>query len=430
MRVCLINDSSVNPNWGCRATSQALKELIGKSDGEIVATVDLNRLLSFSLADRTSWHHWAQRLDPYVPRRPVVREVLSRTFEKFKHRLPDVVPETVGDFPNVAAAVVRGEVLSYANEMFSRSDAVIVNGEGGIYGFKREARLMYFLAYVAKVHFGLEVAIVNHTAELSDPRLRDMAAMVYPLLDDVVFREPVSARSCEELVPDGAAVDATFSLVPAEGEPWSALARRPGNLSVWPDNADFDAGEPFVAVGGSALLAASLDAEARISVRALLEGLRERMGQVVLTASDVPDESSFRPLAAELGLPLVGLHTPVQQAVDLLANATAYVGGRWHPSIFAVLGGTPFVPLATNTHKLVGLADLFDLPSPGYWFPLRRDQVDEIISLASEHANQGERLRERLRRRAEQLRPLARRNVALLTGERRMAAALRSSRAS
>src|SRR5690606_15633048 len=116
-----------------------------------------------------------------------------------------------------------------------------------------EARLMLFLAYVAKVHFGLPVALVNHTAELSDPRLREMAAKVYPLLDDVVFREPVSARHGPGSVGGQVAPDAAFSYEPAQQSSWQQVAGRPSYYSVWPDDANFVPQAPFVAVGGSAL---------------------------------------------------------------------------------------------------------------------------------------------------------------------------------
>src|SRR5690606_3457194 len=121
----------------------------------------------------------------------------------------------------------------------------------GVYGFKRESRLMLFLAYVAKRHFGLRVAIVNHTAELSDPRLRAMAELVYPLLDDVVFREPISARTYGGLVGGHVAPDAAFTYVPADPVHIRGVASRPGYYSVWPDEALFDVTRPYVALGGS-----------------------------------------------------------------------------------------------------------------------------------------------------------------------------------
>lgn len=416
LRVCLVNDSSVNPNWGCRATSSALKGLITAGGSQIVATITLDQLLTLSLSDRSSWARMLDKIDPFVPRRPIVRELLGRAVDNVRHKLPDVAPSDVSQFDTLADALVRGDVLGYAKVAFSACDAVVVNGEGGIYGFKRESRLMLFLAYVAKRYFGLRVAIVNHTAELSDPRLRAMAQLVYPLVDDVVFREPISARTYGELAGENVAPDAAFMHRPDDSGHVRDVSSRSGYYSVWPDEAVFDMAEPYVVLGGSALFAKREVGGARLDglVRLAAE-LGRRVAPVVLTASDVPDETVFRVLAHALGLPVISLRLPVQQALDVLGNAVAYVGGRWHPAIFAASGGTPFVPLATNGHKLAGLAEMFDLPAPGTDLShLESAGVSEIVGLVEDHVRSGGALRDRLANVSREFGPASKRHVAVL----------------
>jgi hypothetical protein len=63
--------------------------------------------------------------------------------------------------------------------------------------------------------------------------------------------------------------------------------------------------------------------------RTLIHLIRsEYDGSVVLAVSDLMDQPPFRWLAREMNLPLVSLRAPVQQVVDILGNADAYLGGQ------------------------------------------------------------------------------------------------------
>lgn len=406
MRVCLVNDTSHNPNWGCRATSRALKDGLERAGHEIVSSVYLEELQGFTPADRRSWRRTAEWLDKHTPRRPYFRNLASSAFDKVRPRLPDVVPKVAAGLDAAANAMLGGAILESVLARLSQADGVVINGEGAIYGAQRLGKALMFIAYVAKVRLRKWVGFVNHTADLADPTMRELAEHIYPRLDLVAFRDRLSLASCTPFLPSGLAVpDAAFSYHPVTGETWFDVVRRPGYFDVWPDSARFDPAEPYVAVGGSALLSrtASLQ-QASSGYAALVAALRKAGVGVLLTASDVPDERVFRRLAADNGLPLVGLATPVQQAVDLLAGARAYVGGRWHPAIFGLLGGTPFVPLSTNSHKLKGLAEEFGLPQPRADASDLTAAVPDVLAVALDHINSGAALRQRLRAQADRQR--------------------------
>ena len=49
--------------------------------------------------------------------------------------------------------------------------------------------------------------------------------------------------------------------------------------------------------------------------------------------------------------------------MDILGNADAYVGGRWHSAIFALRGGAPVVPLSAKQGKMGSLMQAADLPA-------------------------------------------------------------------
>jgi hypothetical protein len=88
-------------------------------------------------------------------------------------------------------------------------------------------------------------------------------------------------------------------------------------------------------------------------------------GSVVLTVSDLMDQSPFSRLAREMNLPLIGLRAPVQQVVDILGNARRALWWTVNPGSFALRGGTPVDLLAGKTAKMDASAGMVRLgPRP------------------------------------------------------------------
>jgi polysaccharide pyruvyl transferase WcaK-like protein len=113
-------------------------------------------------------------------------------------------------------------------------------------------------------------------------------------------------------------------------------------------------------------------------------------------------------------LPLIGLSAPVQQAVDVLGHADAYIGGRWHVSIFALRGGTPVLALAADGFKMRALVDMAGLPSTTF-DPLGLQREKSAIGRRlSACLEQGQDLRDRLCTWAEEMAASSWDNVAFL----------------
>ena len=244
------------------------------------------------------------------------------------------------------------------------ADVMVIHG-ASLHGHLFVARAILFLAYLMKVKFGKPVVIANHTSGLEGDLL-DVAAHLYPLFDDVIYRDQISAERWSPVYGGRFAADSAFLFEPAERSAWAAMAARPTYFDVWPDTAAFDPAEPYLCVGGSAIFHDRMDWTTLVGgYAALITELRAAYdGTIVLTASAELDEPVLRPLAARYGLPLVGVRTPIQQAVDIVGNADVYVGGRWHPAIFALRGGAPLVPLSSQTVKMQAVARLAEAPGP------------------------------------------------------------------
>lgn len=361
MKVLLVNDSTSNPNWGDRAAALGLKHMIAVVGGTLAGVVTEDELrearfgpaLPAPAASESRFERVSRLLLP-----PLVSKVADRASRRFRAPVASVLPVDADDLDRAAASLVAGrERFAPVLDLIRTADAVVVHGDGAMVGFGTIPRAQLLLAYVAKKHFGKRVALVNHTADFDDERLLSLATRVYPLLDDIVYRDPISAERWGGVLGGRHAPDSAFVFAPAEPAEWRAVVRRAHYFDVWPDQASFDPAAPYVCVGGSSRFSYDgVPSRLIEAFGALVAHLRASYdGQIVLTVSDIVDEPVFRAVARSLRLPLIGLRTPVQQAVDILGHADAYVGGRWHPAIFSLRAGVPVVPLVSKTFKIQGL---------------------------------------------------------------------------
>jgi hypothetical protein len=421
MKVLLLNDSSTESNWGGRAASDSLRMLIREAHGDILRTITIDQLNEGSFGRQAGPAPIARRRIParaglFVP--PVVHSV-SRRIDRYRRPRAEAsaIPSCWAEYEACAARLL-GPASPWPDlpAAFREAEVAVVFGDGDIYGNGLLPRSLFFFSYVLKKHFGTPVVMIDHSADLTHPELREVARHVYPLFDDVVFREPMSAEECRDFCDGKVAADTAFLFQPAPREAWAALADRPTYFDVWPHTADFRPSEPYLCVGGSSLVWDAWDpGEMTRGLLRLVDGVRATYaGQLVLTVSDVAELEVFERIAEARGLPLIGVRTPVQQAVDVVGNADAYIGGRWHPAIFALRGGTPVVGLSSKTFKMRALLGMAGLPEETYDLRdlLRGDT--RVVDAVSDCLRQGDALRRRLSGWAAEMAAGCRENVAYL----------------
>jgi polysaccharide pyruvyl transferase WcaK-like protein len=425
--VFLVGDTSRRWNWGCRATTGALTDLIG-GHADIAWRLDTNRIA----APLDAVHAGGTRRDDKRSALTMLRtsfarswrversmtDALSRAPRVMNHRTATLQGLRWKNFDRVADAIVAGTLLPRLRTAFTHCEAVIVNGEGSIIDRRFPGRFKLLMAYVATTRFGLPCAMVNHTADISDPVMRDIAENVYPLLDEVCVRERPSYEALRSLVESEQlhlAADAAFMLCPGP-EDWRDVAARPGYLSMYPDDAlSFDPREPYICVGGSAAYLPLTDIGTVVDDLTDLSRRLSKLAPVVLTASSRPDDVILNEVARRLQLPLLGLSTPTPVAVDVLGSSDLYVGGRWHPAIMASTGGTPVVLFGSNSpHKSAGLLNLLGFEQPVFPATRLRESASEIVALAERWCGEGDAGRVAVRARARELAESSRQNAALV----------------
>ena len=405
LKVYLINDSSKHPNWGSRATTAALKELIKSADADLFASLPLKQLSKPNWDSTAKRQNFSNFIKAKTKNNKFTKKLASVSLNRLIKKLPDVIPKNYSQFASYASKVEKSECLQEISCNIKTADVILINGEGGIKNKNRESRAMLFLAYLAKKVYNKPVAFINHTADFCHPDLREMAQNVYPILDDVVFRESYSAQKCSDFVQGAVAADVGFYFKPAPYDDWLKLAGRNG---YYESSNDFDPSKPYICIGGSSAYSRNNYPD----FRNLCQLLKKEFGQVVLTSSAKIDEEIFSPIAKELNLALIPLNTSPQQAVDILGNARAYIGGRWHGAIFAFSGGTPVIPLASENFKLEALIKQMNLDTPiidAFDF----DQ-NQILKLLKEYTKQ-EQLRSNILKRANSLAKTITRHTAIIS---------------
>ncbi len=371
LKLVFAPDTSDHPNWGCRVMGAWFKMALARNGFP------------------PSW------LAP------------SAWFIQPHPSLPHL--DTMADFHRCTREVQAGRILTDIAAMLQQCDAVLLNGENYVRPGVYKGRMLLFLAYLVKQVFGKTCVLTNHTADLDEPALAAIVREVYPMLDEIHFREETSAQTCSSLIEPGrwkVIPGVAFAVPAAPLSEWSALGCRDGHFSAWPDVAEgFDSRRPYVTVCASSIY--SLPQHQHLDVlpsfTKLCRRLREEIGPVVLAAPCLVDTKIMREVQAATGFPLLGINLPVRQAIDIIGNAAVHVGGRWHLGIFAATGGTPMVSIGANSHKVHSLMRMLGMEEPVY-DALRLDaHIEAIVAQARAHVDAGPGLRERLLDRSREL---------------------------
>ena len=89
--------------------------------------------------------------------------------------------------------------------MLEWADIIYINGEGNIvngtdqYGkYRMGARYILFMAWVSKIKYNKTTLMVNHTVDPNNSNAFEMISHIYPHLDEVYVREPLSLPILEK----------------------------------------------------------------------------------------------------------------------------------------------------------------------------------------------------------------------------------------
>ncbi len=382
--VCLINDTSDQQNWGCQATSAALKRLIQQLAPDVqIRSIYLGALRSeyAQVHIRVVQRNVSFLNKPGNPWEPMsrTRSVIESLPSVIRRRLLEITPcrwfpKVADEFDEFAHMWLSQQEPSGMLPILQESDLVVFNGEGSILQRAPKGTRPLFLLYLAKHYLGKPCAIINHTAHLetSVPVLLAMARRVYPMMDYVSVREPASRRNLienqvlddVEVVPDALFADALHDDVSGR----VSMTRYGGSSNRQ------------VCISGSSLSRLASPWRPDASFEDLVAALRERDLEPVLVAKDESDQF-LRNVAQRTGTPFFGAEHTHDELTALLEKSRLFISGRYHPNILSAMAGCPFLPLTANSHKIEGLCELLEYPlQRAFEFFDLRQQMPELLS--------------------------------------------------
>lgn len=250
-------------------------------------------------------------------------------------------------------------------DLYDQFDVVCFNGEGAIH-----EKSGHFFRLVGSLHAfkmsGKRVYSLYQTIDVTPGSLRArLLQLVYPTLDRVEVREPVSLRMMERLGLKGElGGDAAYAMPRIPDDERRALA------------APFDLGKPFIAVTASSAL--ERDPSSVAVMDRLLGALGGLGRELVFLANTKTDLYLAEKLAARHRFRVIDYdQAKYREAVAIISMADLIVGGRQHPNIFAAEYGVPFIGLSGNTHKMRGVAEMLNHPVPVFGWDFKEEELVE-----------------------------------------------------
>ncbi len=411
MKVLYVGDHRDAMNWGGRGQSLALAQLLGRNfeisgaiSGETVGDYSAKGCYVGTLLP-LKYFRFLRTLRSKI----AVVDWYVRIEERFGAR-DFVTDDPVQSADNILRYKAENPELRQIYESMAETDLVVINGEGsGIFStpFRRD-----FFFYLAMIELGVtlnkKVFYVNgiiSDCPFTGRNEKNLASARRTLAKcaAVLVRDPESLEYVRKEMPEAKSEyipDALFS--------WFPVYERYGGCV--PPNGDFvippiekteyfgklDFSKPYICIGGSSW-AASFQSEAVDHYLHLLEGVR-RLGLSVYLTQNCAGDRFLQEVARKSGCGFVPWNTPIMMAGAILANARAFVSGRFHPAIFASLGGTPCVFLAAHSHKMASLQKTleYDVHSTFPAMPGDHD-IDEIASLTQRYIAAGESMRSNIK---------------------------------
>jgi polysaccharide pyruvyl transferase WcaK-like protein len=411
VKALLVGDNLSNQNWGGRAASLALFDLL-KGEFELTGTIPGS---AFNIS--TAGFGYVQTLLParfdwlylnlIAHRRRRKAFDLYMRFEEFFGAKDFVAHDPAQTVQNILKCKGKNKKLVELLEKAEAADVIIIHGEGDIVLTSPPRREALFLLGMAALGLRLGKRIVFINSMISDcpvtgrnPETLGYLRRILSKCDVVTLRDSQSLEFASKLMPE-----VRCHLVPDSLFTWYSKIRE--NCAMVPGNGDFilpfpddrtnfnklDFSKPYICLGGSALAAGDQAKSVGSFTRLLLK--LQKLEYPVYLVETCPGDAFLQTIADQTGTGFVPVRTSVLMGAAILANARLFVSGRYHPAIMASLGGTPNIFLQSTAHKCRSIQTLLEYKQVREFsvYPCAAE-LDEIFNLAQQYLSCGEEFRE------------------------------------
>ena len=321
-----------------------------------------------------------------------------------------IAEDPIVSVDNLIAHKHRQSALAQIYDQAAESDLIVLDGDGDIIFSTPPRRQTLFLLAMIELGIRLKKPVFLVNSMISDcpltGRNETTLAAARGLLAQcraVSLRDHESLGYVQREMPETNACFIPDSL-------FSWFSHYSNSSSYPPLNGDFllphpekdeywgklDFSQPYICIGGGALAASHPDRSVQNYGR-LVDAIRQLGFYVYLTENDLPD-SFLQQVAREKNVGIVPANAPIHLCGAVLAHARLFISGRYHPSIFASLGGTPCIFLGSHAHKMGSLSAVLKYEDQREFSGFPSDaEVAEIVLMARKYLDQGETLRAKIR---------------------------------
>ena len=352
MKVCYIGDNRNRANFGCRATSMALRDII----------VQYHEVSSTIYGDITErYTPWLYKGNSHVNKLTSYFRRVRNIFCPVKDDADFITDDVNRSWESFMRIYKKYVPLQELYDTISKVDAIILNGEG-TFIFRQDARydLNFYLFVLAlsqslgKKTYVLNAMFSDGSASQRNIHSISQTKLILQKCTAVVARDGLSYEYYKTFIGDNVEYipDALFSWTKYTN--YISLATMyPHAGIVFPDFAnqwlEFDFSRPYVAVSAASREQYVSDDVYIGQYVKLVNALKLKYNVVIVQTCG--GEDFLKEVARQTKTKIISNQTNILFGMSVLANAQCYVSGRWHPSILASLGGTPCVMLSSNSHK-------------------------------------------------------------------------------
>lgn len=425
MKVVYVGDNRNRGNFGCRATSTALSQLISEKN-EIVGVVsgkytnfDNGELFFHKIYTKKFYEklgkikNWdSLKTGFYLFARMIKRhKYFFCNFDFIGYDLDKSIDNLLRCLP-ANPNLKEFDLTQYD------FDALVVNGEGSfIFATPPwreclvEMMLMHWALKMGKKVYYLNGMLSDDPYTATNMKTIEIAKELFAKCEVVQIREYESldyakkyfSNSHIELRPD-----ALFTWYKYINDGFNI---NNGRYFMGPSGAtdstfnSYDFTKEYICVAGSSSLSLETkDKDKIVMTYCNLVNKLKTLKKEIYVVEVCEGDYFLREVAEKTNTKLIPIDTPIIAAGKILANARAFVSGRYHPAILASLGGTPCVFMASNSHKTKSLQELLKYENVVEYPVLPSDE--EIMSIVQDTSiviQGGDESRDKIRNRAKEL---------------------------
>jgi len=287
------------------------------------------------------------------------------------------------------------EKLSKLLRQLQNADMLIINGEGSYIFSANFGAIIRGFAVLMKIakEAGVRTYLLNTEAAPAsdgtyDVRLVEDFKRTMKYVDLFTVRSKRSLEFAQRYLSTKAIYvpDALFSWIkyfeqglekPLIGD--SIIPFPDSNFSF----GTFDFSKPYICISDSSALDTTSWVQFVPSYVELINRLKESKPEyrIYLVETGAPGKPFLDEISKQTNTTVIPVTINLLTMQAILGNAELFISGRWHPSIMAVLNGTPCILTDANCHKMDAFEEMMELSLQARTYSAKLDNPKDIDAI-------------------------------------------------